>query len=290
MTQLSTTEMAIHAGGGVAARALIVGPGQERWLDLHRKVDPDEHDRALVTVLCATGGSVGDAAAHLNVRPEYLARFVKRGRVRRLLAMRGICPRVEATPSPALPAYRAPTDAASVRALVVYRNPRPGRWRGAWRVEGLLADPSTRPAAVAAIARVVAATDTATGAALALGVCRETLRKWRRAWPELADVIDRVRSWKLVSLRRRPLTLDQAVDYLSPFLPATSGLLALALRRAGATGALPYPVRATPRQLARYVGRVDSRGRILVRTVVHRSESSERNTFEWSIVQTGEGE
>lgn len=285
MTAVVTTEMAIQAGGGVAARVLVVGPGQERWIGIHRKVAPDEVDRALVTVLCATGGNVADAAAHLNVRPEYLARFVQRGRVRRLLAMRGICPRVEPSAAPALPAYRPPTDAASARALVVYRNPRAGNWRGAWRVEELLADPSARAAATEALERVTSRARTAEDAARVLGVSSRTLRKWRRAWACVEDVIARLKAARVVTFAWRRLTLEQAVDYLLPFLPATSGELDEKLRQAATADALPYPVRASSRQLARYVGRVDARGRLIARTVVNKP--TRRNTFEWSIVQTG---
>ncbi|HEX4334728.1 MAG TPA: hypothetical protein VH062_02375 [Polyangiaceae bacterium] len=282
-------ETAMSAGGGVAARVLMVGPGQERWIGVHRKVAPDEVDRALVTVLCATSGSVSDAAAHLNVRPEYLERFVRRGRVRRLLAMRGVYPSMAPSDGASLPAYEPPADAASVRALTAYRNPRPGRWRGAWRVEGLLRDRSSRPLVVEAMARIAAPVSRLQELARAFGVSDETLRKWRRAWPEVDAIVRRAFGRRLVGIESRPLTVEQAIDHVEPFLPATSGALDRALRRAAQDGSLVYPVRASSRQLARYVGREDSRGRVLVRRVVHRGhERGAQNTFEWSITQGAE--
>jgi hypothetical protein len=263
---------------------LLVGPGQERWIDLHRHVAPADVDWALATVLVACSGSIDDAAAHLNVRPEYLERFARRGRVQRAFALRGIYPERGGAEKPGLPPYSPPTDAAAARAVALYRNPAPGQWRGAWRFEGLLVNPNSRQAALDVVEAVAARAGTAEAVAEQFGVSHETLRKWRRAWPALDAIVALAGAARVERVKRRAFTLEEAIDCIEPFLPATSGELDRALRYATEYGTIPRfrrPLRS--RRLAPYVGRADATGRIIMRRTVN--EPTARNTFEWSIAR-----
>lgn len=263
----------IAKGGGVYAKALIVGPRQERWLQVLEHVDREEVERA-VQDFVRSSTTLDAAARALNVKPDFLFRY-------KLPACRGGGFRKGYQPprtkEAALPIVRARVEQTG----------KGGAGSGAWRIEDLLDDPRSKAAALAALDEVLSACSSIGDVAATLGVTRALVWQWRKRWPELDAIVEAKRGEpSAVGLRkngRRRLTLEEAIDLIRPHLPGTATAVMEKISEAGSfSGVVPRS-----RELAFYVGKPDARGLMIAR---HRMRVGKNVPNVWVLVNTKTGE
>lgn len=275
----------IASGGGIAARVLMVGPRQALWIGEHLSIDRREAELAIARVLVAGAGDVDAVAAHLNVGTGFLLRFSSRAAVRAELKRCGIH-LVEGTGgagSPLLP-WEPPTDREGVRALATYRVPSDRGSRGAWRFAAMLSDARTRDITIDVLRELAAEARSANEVAAALDIDRTYLWRLREIHPDLEEIVQDAIALRQQALaeRNRRLTLEEAIDHLSPFLPATPRELNDRLRAAAERGEIVHRGRSW--DFLRYVGRSDARQRMIVRVSVDHWHA-DRSKHEWRLVQ-----
>jgi transposase-like protein len=269
---VASVAKAIERGGGVFAKALIVGPRQERWLQVLEHVDRGEVERAVASVV-RRAVTITDAANYLNVEPDFLFRY-------KLPASAGKKP---------LGRWRRPTTAEQALPIVAARveaTGKGGAGTGAWRVEDLLDDPVSKRAALAALATVLSACSSIDDVARSLGVSRALVWQWRKRWPELDAIVAPKRAVRssvaLKSGGRRRLTLDEGIALMRGHLPGTATEVAEKIAAANASA-----VEFRPRQLSFYVGKPGAGGLMVARSHERRG----RNVVKiWILVDTKTGE
>ena len=283
----------IAEGGGVAAKVLVRGPNQERWIRLLAKVDEREVHYAIRALVRRANGNVLNAARYLGVRPEVLRPYVDASTTK----ANGFGRHPEAGP---LPPYRTPSTVAEILPIVGASggvgSGKGGVGTGAWRVYELLASRSAvvSAAAVLAIRQVAEHCRTIGEVAEKLGVTRALLWRWRREFPELdAFVLSREDGERRGQVklragkdRKRRLSLEDGIRLMTPYLPGTPTEVAERVADAARQGLAPHGVVPTRRELAFYVGKPGKDGWMVGRFADRRGEKVERI---WALVDTKTG-
>jgi len=273
---------AISGGGGVFAKALIIGPRQERWLRLLETVDRREVENAVRSIV-SNAVSPANACYYLNIGQAFLGRYdleVTRKR-----------------PGTLYPVYQPPTTVAGALPIVRARVEAVGKGglgTGAWRVEDLMNDPNprVRKAAIGALKVVLADCKTIGEVASAFGVTRMFIWKWRKQWPDFDKLVAPLRSdrkpkqgkVKLRTRAGRRLTLEEAIDLMAPHLPGKAKEVGAKI--AANVGEAGHEVVPTARQLSHYVEKVDSRGLMVARW---RDRRGKKIAKVWALVDTKTG-
>jgi transposase-like protein len=271
----------ISKGGGVYAKAKIVGPRQDRWLMLLEKIDREEVERAVREVV-REAASLVNAAAHLDVKPDFLLRY-------KLPASK--------IGGRRLPPYRPPTTVEAALPIVRARVSQIGKGgigSGAWRVEDLLDDARSKRAALGALKVIVDGCSTIGDVAEAFDVTRRVIWLWRKRWPEVDAIIapkksDRKPRGGAVKLKTkggRRLTLEEAIDLMKPHLPGQATDVAAGIADAASLGESEHKVTPTARELSFYVGKPDARGLMVARWS---DRWGDRIVKVWALVDTKTG-
>jgi hypothetical protein len=289
---IAQIEAEIARGGGITARALIVGTRQEKWIKLHERFDKEEIETAIVKVLTAACGHVDNAAAYLNVRPEFLLRYANRRAVATVLGEKLV--ELDRRAAGPLAPWAWPETAGAVRPIIVYRSPdEHTSCRGAWRVEDMLADERSHGAAVEVLRELAVDARTTVEIAKAWNCSRSTLWKWRKTWTDVDDIVEpRVLGGspdlaRLRVNRKLRLTPGEAIDLVLPLLPILVSEFDARFTERASSGALRYPVKITRSELIHNYLKVPDGQRRMLCTVMKPTENGPVRVFTLIDTKTG---
>jgi hypothetical protein len=271
ITHLSRVKEAIDRGGGIGGRVLIVGTRQEDWIAMHLRYAPEEVYETMSSLLMSAGGNVDNAAAHLNVNPDWLARFADRPAMRRRFIERATNVH-RGRALGLLPAWKWPRTRGDVRPLVLFRNPnRSAGRRGAWRTEDLIDDARSKVPTLEVLRAEIIDCKSTREIADKWGVSRMLLWQWRQRWPEVNAIVDeRMKEYReQLPIRLRSgmllrLTVENAIEMVKPFLPIEYGDFVRQFEDAVEHGTLKFPIKTTACEFLRnYQNAADKHGRMV---------------------------